>query len=102
MMVICPECGQQANDDAKFCDRCGQGLSKNAARPPAPSITPLAPGAELKGGFKIVELLSQNAYENRYRAERIREGTVERVLLREQRAPMPRDAEPPAEEAPPV
>lgn len=100
-MVICPECGQQANDDAKFCDRCGQGLSKNAARPRAASITPLTPGAELKGGFKIVALLSQNAHENRYRAERIREGTVERFLLREQRGPMLQDAELPAEEVKP-
>ena len=29
-MIKCPECGQEAPDDAKFCDRCGQGLSKAA------------------------------------------------------------------------
>ena len=30
-MITCPECGQEAPDDAKFCDRCGQGLSKAAS-----------------------------------------------------------------------
>ena len=30
-MITCPECGQAAPDDAKFCDRCGQGLAKSAA-----------------------------------------------------------------------
>src|ERR1039457_2458112 len=38
-MITCPECGLEASDDAKFCDRCGQGLSKAAAsasQSPAP------------------------------------------------------------------
>ena len=101
-MIICPECGQQANDDAKFCDRCGQGLSKSAGRPPAPSITPLDPGVELKGGFKIVALLSQNVRENRYRAERTHDGMVERFMLREQLGPAPQAIEAASAEAEPL
>jgi serine/threonine protein phosphatase PrpC len=84
-MITCPECGQQADDDAKFCDRCGQGFSQNATHPAPPSIAPLAPGAELKGGFKIAEVLSQTSHENRYRAERTRDGAI--FQLREQISP---------------
>jgi serine/threonine protein phosphatase PrpC len=88
-MITCPECGQQANDDARFCDRCGQGLSNNAARPRARTIPPLELGTELKRGFKIVALLSQASNENRYRAERASAGIVERFQLREQLGPAP-------------
>lgn len=91
--MTCPECGQQANDDAKFCDRCGQGLSKSVARPFVPALAPLAPGTELKGGLRIVELLSQTSYENRYRAERIRRGVAERFQLRERLGPGARAAD---------
>jgi protein phosphatase len=86
-MITCPECGQQAKDDAKFCDRCGQGLSQGATRPPPPAIAPLAPGAELKGGFKIVAVLNQTSHENRYRAERTRDHAT--LQLREQLSPEP-------------
>src|SRR5579859_8088599 len=88
-MITCPECGQQANDDAKFCDRCGQGLSAGAAHASVVAIAPLEPGAELTGGFKIIALLSQASNENRYRAERVRAGRVERFQLREQLGPRP-------------
>ncbi|HKV56464.1 MAG TPA: Stp1/IreP family PP2C-type Ser/Thr phosphatase [Candidatus Binataceae bacterium] len=83
-MITCPECGQQADDGAKFCDRCGQGLSPSAAHTPAASIAPLAPGTELQG-YRIVELLSQSSRENRYRAGRRNGKTLEPVQLREQK-----------------
>lgn len=85
--MTCPECGQQASDDAKFCDRCGQGLSNSTARPAGLALPPLAPGSELKGGFRIVELLVQSSGENRYRAERLRDGVAERFQLRERQGP---------------
>src|SRR5579864_9520801 len=89
-MITCPECGVQANDDARFCDRCGHGLAQASSRKPTSSIAPLAEGTELKHGFRIVQLLSQVSHENRYRAERIRNGKVERFQLREQIGPGPR------------
>src|SRR5579864_1096536 len=89
-MITCPECGVQANDDARFCDRCGHGFAQASSRKPASSIAPLAEGTELKHGFRIVELLSQVSHENRYRAERMRDGKVERFQLREQIGPGPR------------
>jgi len=85
-MTTCPECGQQANDDAKFCDRCGQGLARLDASRPQPLVTPLAPGTELKGRFRIVAVLSQSSDENRYRAERI-DAASGPVLLRERLGP---------------
>lgn len=90
-MITCPECGQTAPDDAKFCDRCGQGLVKSAAPEAGHVIAALEPGATLRGGeFRIVELIGRMALENRYRAERIRDGTgVERVQLRERTGPAP-------------
>ena len=46
-MIRCPECGQEAPDDAKFCDRCGQGLSKAAA--PAGQSSRDPPDAVVRG-----------------------------------------------------
>jgi serine/threonine protein phosphatase PrpC len=86
-MITCPECGQQAGDDAKFCDRCGQGLAGAPAHLPASSIAPLDAGTLLQGGYRITELLSQTSQENRYRAERSSEGSAETVQLREQLGP---------------
>src|ERR1017187_4087897 len=90
-MITCPECGQEAADDAKFCDRCGQGLSKAAASasqsPTRP--TPLAAGTSLKGGIEIVELTGQTSIENRYRAKHIRDGNAESIALRERLGPQP-------------
>ena len=85
-MITCPECGQAAPDDARFCDRCGQGLAVSAA-PPAPSLTPLAPGTTLKHGYRIVGLVNQTSRENRYRAERAGTDGIEKLQLREQRGP---------------
>src|SRR5271169_6433860 len=105
-MITCPECGQEAPDDAKFCDRCGQGLSK-AAAPVSQSLptrpTPLTAGASLKGGIELVALTGQTSIENRYSAKRIRDGRTESIALRERLAPLrEREAveEPPAAEAP--
>src|SRR5580692_10761173 len=102
-MITCPECGQEAPDDAKFCDRCGQGLSKAASSvanytPTRP--TPLVAGAQLKGGIEIVALTSQTSIENRYSAKRVRDGKTESIALRERFGPHP--AEEVVEEAPVV
>src|SRR5579862_2572907 len=89
-MITCPECGQQAPDDAKFCDRCGQGLSKAASSVSQTSVTrptPLAAGASLKGGIEIVALTSQTSIENRYSAKRVGDGKTEPIALRERFGP---------------
>ncbi len=103
-MITCPECGFQAADDAKFCDRCGRGLS--AAPAPVHVLstrpTPLAPGTVVRG-YEIVELTAQDSVENRYRAIRKADGKEEKVSLRERIAP-PREEpeERPVEDAKPV
>ena len=85
-MLTCPECGAANAEGVKFCDRCGQGLA--AARTAGPAATsalpPLPLDTELKGGWRIVELIDGTAHENRYRAERrSADGGIERVQLRE-------------------
>jgi serine/threonine protein phosphatase PrpC len=92
-MITCPECEQQANDDAQFCDRCGQGLGRNSEHLPATSIAPLDVGTMLKGGYRITALLSRTARENRYRAIRVHDG--ESVQLREQAGPVRKPGEAP-------
>ncbi len=100
-MITCPECGQAAPDDAKFCDRCGQGLAKSIAPKVEYAIAALEPGALVRGEFRIVELIGRSALENRYRAERTRNGAgPERLQLRERLGPTP--AESAHEEAPAV
>jgi protein phosphatase len=86
-MITCPECGQQADDNAKFCERCGQGLAANIPHPPPSSISPLEIGTKLKGSYRITALLDQSTLENRYRAERTRDSSLETVKLREQLRP---------------
>ena len=89
-MITCPECGQAAPDDAKFCDRCGQGLAKAAAPKVEYAIAALEPGTVVRGEFRIVEVMGRSALENRYRAERTGDGTgPERVQLRERPGPTP-------------
>ena len=73
-MITCPECGQAAPDDAKFCDRCGQGLAKSVAPKIEYMIGALQPGTVVRGEFRIVEVLGRSALENRYRAEQARDG----------------------------
>ncbi len=85
-MIKCPECGQAASDDAKFCDRCGQGLHAGSAPALSLSPPPLSRSVRIKGGFEIVELLGQSAHENRYRATRECDGKIERFQLRERLA----------------
>ncbi|MBV8360791.1 MAG: Stp1/IreP family PP2C-type Ser/Thr phosphatase [Deltaproteobacteria bacterium] len=92
-MITCPECGQQANDDTRFCDRCGHGFTSSSARSAATSISPLAPDIELKGGYRIIALLSSTAHENRYRALRMHDS--EPVQLREQSGPVAQVGEAP-------
>src|SRR5271155_3626858 len=101
-MITCPECGQEAPDDARVCDRCGQGLSKAASSAAQSSPTrpkPLAAGASLKGGIEIIALAGQTSIENRYRAKRVRDGKTESIALRERLGPEPSDE---VEEAPVV
>ena len=109
-MIICPECGQSAPDDAKFCDRCGQGLSRSAAAVSSPiRPTPLKAGATLKGGIEIVELVSQTSIENRYRAKQAQKGNsaTATITLRERFGPshseeVEQEAPPEPKEAPPA
>lgn len=93
-MITCPECGLEAPDGAKFCDRCGQGLTAAAtpARTLATRPTPLASGALVRG-YEIVELISQDSVENRYRAVRKTDGKEEKVILRERIAPAKEEPE---------
>ena len=89
-MITCPECGQTAPDEAKFCDRCGRGLARAAAAPlPTTRPAPLEPRATLKHGIEIVELTGQTSIENRYCAKRDRDGNAESIILRERFAPEP-------------
>jgi serine/threonine protein phosphatase PrpC len=101
-MITCPECGQQAPDGTKFCDRCGQGLTAAAAASPPPTRpSPLVAGTKLAHGFEIVELAGQTSIENRYRARRERDGKAETLLLRERFGPKPDDEQAaPAETSP--
>ncbi len=92
-MITCPECGQAAPDDARFCDRCGQGLAKSAAPKIEYAIEALEPGALVRGEFRIVEVIGRSTMENRYRAERTRNGAgAERVQLRERPRPTPAES----------
>ena len=87
-MITCPECGQAAPDEAKFCDHCGRGLAKSAAPKVEYAIAALEPGSLVRGEFRIVEVIGRSALENRYRAERTRNGAdAERVQLRERLGP---------------
>jgi protein phosphatase len=106
-MITCPECGEVAQDDAKFCDRCGQGLTGAASTSPAAlKPKPLAVGAILKGGFEVVEMLPGSSVENRYRVDRVREGKTESFVIRERRSDRHEDSgkeespDPPAQAAP--
>jgi PPM family protein phosphatase len=85
-MISCPECGADNPEGAKFCDRCGQGLSAGPAASHAIAMTPLAGGTELAGGIRILSLLNQSSDENLYLAERTdADGQKERIRLRERR-----------------
>ncbi|MHB8382776.1 MAG: protein phosphatase 2C domain-containing protein, partial [Candidatus Binataceae bacterium] len=90
-MIKCPECGEQAPDGAKFCDRCGRGF-ESAAVAAAPVVTrplALASGTILKGKFEIVEPITGSSIENRYRARRIDGQQPATVILRERIGPAP-------------
>ena len=103
-MITCPECGLQSPDGARFCDRCGQGLTATAApaRVLSTRPTPLAPGAVVRG-YEIVELTTQDSVENRYRAIRKSDAKEDKVTLRERIAPVrEEEAEETVEEAKPA
>ena len=87
-MITCPECGQAAPDEAKFCDRCGRGLAQSVAPKVEYAIAALEPGFVVRGEFRIVEVMSRSALENRYRAQQMRNGAgAEHVQLRERLGP---------------
>lgn len=100
-MLTCPQCGQTAADDTRFCERCGQGLLASPVRAAAPAIVPLKPGAILKGGIEVVEPLSQSSIENRYRVAREQAGAKVNYQLRERSGPqaIPEVSTPAAEPA---
>ena len=85
-MITCPDCGQKSPDEARFCEQCGRGL--HDAPPPAAALPPLAVGSQLQGRFKLVEVISQNSQENRYRAVAL-DDEAKRFVLRERLAPVP-------------
>ncbi len=85
-MITCPECGQTAPEEVKFCDRCGQAVTATSSSPP-PTLRPLEVGTELKGGYKIVELIGRSSEENRYRASRQSGDKTEYFQLRERSGP---------------
>jgi serine/threonine protein phosphatase PrpC len=85
-MITCPECGHTAPEEVKFCDRCGQALTATSSSPRV-TLKPLEVGTELKGGYKIVELLGQSSEENRYRANRQSGDKTEYFQLRERSGP---------------
>jgi serine/threonine protein phosphatase PrpC len=106
-MITCPDCGQTAPDEARFCDKCGRGL--HDLPPPVVALEALEVGKELQGRFKIIEVINRSSQENRYRAVAI-DDPNQRFMLRERVAPAPEvieEAEPqpepearPAEEDP--
>ena len=106
-MIICPECGQEAADGTRFCDRCGQGLAARVTSAPAATLPPLTPGTTLTHGYRIVALTGQTSRENRYRVERSDVDDRKQVFqLREQRgeasATIADDPQPAAPETPPA
>ncbi|HUY17983.1 MAG TPA: Stp1/IreP family PP2C-type Ser/Thr phosphatase [Candidatus Binataceae bacterium] len=88
-MLTCPQCGQAAAEGTRFCERCGQGLIASTPQSDAPALVPLKLGATLKGGFEIIELLSQTSLENRYRIVREQAGAKVTCQLRERTGPEP-------------
>jgi len=57
------------------------------------AVAALEPGAVVRGEFRIVEVIGRSAQENRYRAERTRNGAgPERVQLRERLGPTPAES----------
>ncbi|MGH7907633.1 MAG: Stp1/IreP family PP2C-type Ser/Thr phosphatase [Candidatus Binataceae bacterium] len=87
-MLICPQCGQQAPDDTKFCERCGQGLDASGSKSSAQALIPLEPGTHVKD-FEIIELINQSSQENRYRVSRDESGNKIIYQLRERLGPKP-------------
>jgi serine/threonine protein phosphatase PrpC len=86
-MLTCPQCGQTAAEDTRFCERCGQGLLASTVQAASPAIVPLPAGSIIKGGFEVVETLSQSSIENRYRVVREQAGTRINYQLRERSGP---------------
>lgn len=86
-MLTCPQCGQTAAEDTRFCERCGQGLLASPVRASSPVIVSLKPGAILRGGLEVVEPLSQSSNENRYRVAREQAGAKVNYQLRERSGP---------------
>jgi serine/threonine protein phosphatase PrpC len=93
-MITCPECGQAAAENTKFCDRCGRGLDAAAEAPaPATRPSPLAVGTVLRGEFRISEISSQTTIENRYRARSAAAGNSDAFIIRERFGPIAEIAE---------
>jgi serine/threonine protein phosphatase PrpC len=83
-MITCPDCGQKSPDETRFCEQCGRALH-DAPRAVA-ALPALAVGSQLQGRFKLIEVISQNSEENRYRAVAVNDES-KRFLLRERLAP---------------
>ncbi len=98
-MITCPDCGQTAPDDARFCEQCGRGL--HDLPPPVAALPPLAAGTELQERFRIVEVIGQGSQENRYRAVAL-DDPSRRFVLRERLGPVPQSPQHPESKPEPI
>lgn len=61
-MPFCTECGNRVEPNEKFCRNCGTSLVIGAppttAPPAAPAASPAPPSAEVRGGEKILGIIS--------------------------------------------